>query len=47
VDPQLKDRLVATLCSIPPSDLERRARYRRALEDVTGERRGPDPESWL
>lgn len=46
-DPQLIGRLIAELAAVPDCDTERRARYRRALEDVTGERRGPDPAAWL
>lgn len=40
-------RLRAALAAVPLEDVARRARYRRALEDVTGERRGPDPAAWL
>lgn len=46
-DPLLAELLKKALRATAPSDLERRARYRRALEDVTGERRGPDPDAWL
>lgn len=46
-DPLLATRLIEELKATSPDDIERRARYRRALEDVTGERRGPDPASWL
>jgi len=46
-DPLLAELLKKALRATDPADLERRARYRRALEDVTGERRGPDPDSWL
>lgn len=46
-DPLLAELLVKALRATDATDLERRARYRRALEDVTGERRGPDPDAWL
>lgn len=46
-DALLADLLKKALRATAPSDLERRARYRRALEDVTGERRGSDPDAWL
>ncbi len=46
-DARVVDRLKAELAATPASDGPRRARYRRALEDVTGDRRGPDPTAWL
>jgi len=46
-DPALTAALISTLRATPKRDVERRARLRRALEDVTGERRGPDPDAWL
>lgn len=46
-DPRVVERLKASLAATPEADGPRRARYRRALEDVTGERRGPDPAAWL
>lgn len=46
-DERVVERLLAALAGVPVEDVQRRARYRRALEDVTGERRGPDPSAWI
>lgn len=46
-DPSLAAALIETLRETARTDVQRRARIRRALEDVTGERRGPDPDAWL
>lgn len=46
-DTGIAPALVTALRAVSRHDVERRARYRRALEDVTGERRGPDPDAWL